>query len=102
MERPVQPQRADKHDGGEQSPHREIRRHRGVVGRRAPSELRQDDQSHERPPEEAVGNESGRGERIPFFPFHDAGDDLRCAAIAETHREDHAVELVETGVVKVE
>ena len=102
LQRTVQPQRADKHDGGEQSPHGEICGHRRVVGRGDPSQFREDDQCHERQPEEAIGNESGRGESVAFPPFHDAGDDLRGAAIANTHGQNHAVKFVETGIVQVQ
>ena len=38
---------------------------------------------------------------FPFLPFHDARDDLRGAAITDAHRQNHAVEFVETGVVQV-
>ena len=98
----VQAQRADKHDSSEHSPNGEIRGHRRLVGRRAPSQFRQDNQRHQRQPEEAVGNEGGGGEGIAFPPFHDAGDDLRGATVTNAHRQHHAVEFIEAGVVQVE
>ena len=97
----VDPQCANKHDGGEQSPHGEVGGHGRLIGGVDPPEFRQDDQGHERPPEETVGNESGGCERVPFLPFHDPGDDLRDPAITNTHCENHAVEFVETGIVQV-
>jgi len=102
LERAIEPQGADEHDGGEQSPHGQIRRHRCFVGGRAPSQFGQDDQSHQRPPEETVGKKSGGGESVSLFPFHDAGNDLGGTAITEAHGQDHGVEFVETGVVQVE
>jgi hypothetical protein len=97
----VQPQRAEKHDRGKESPHGEICGHRRVVGLRTPADFREDDQCHERQPEQAVRNERGCCESVAFPPFHDAGDDLRRAAITNTHRQNHAVEFVEAGVVQI-
>ena len=97
----MQAQRANKHHRGEQAPHRKVRRHRSVIGRRVPSQLRQNNERHQRQPEQAVGKKCGGGEGVALPPFHDAGDNLRRAAVANSHGQYHAVEFVEPGVVQV-
>ena len=101
LQRAVQPERADEHHGGEQSPHCQIRAHRNVI-RRHKTEFWQTDQGHERQPEETVGNEGGGGKSVALFPFHDARDHLRGAAVANAHRQNHAVEFKVAGIVQVE
>ena len=98
----IEPQCPDKHDQSEQSPHRKIRRHRGVVGGRAPTKFCQHNQRDERKPEQPVGNKSGGGKRVAFSPLHHARNDLRDTTVTNTHRQNHSVEFVKAGVVKIE
>ena len=98
----AQPQRAHEHDQREESPHGKIRRHRLLIRGRGDAPFGQNHQQNKRPPEKAVGKKSGRAESVSLFPFHDAGDNLCGPAVAKAHRQDHAVELIKTGVVQIE
>src|SRR5260370_41998232 len=74
LQRAVESQGADKHDGGKQTPHRKIRSHRGIVRCRAPSKFRQNDQRDEGKPEQTVGYESSSREPVILLALQESSN----------------------------
>ena len=82
-ERDVRAERAEEEDEREEAPDEQVRRHRDVIRLLGEPHLRQHHERDERQPEEAVGRERDRPERVLLLPLHEAGEDLREPAEAD-------------------
>src|SRR5260370_41217532 len=79
-----------------------MRRDSDAVGGCAPTEFCQNAQRNEGEPKRSEENKSSGGKRVAFPPSHHPGDNLRNTAVTNAHRQNHRVEFVKTGIVKVE
>ena len=95
-------QGAEEHKQREDAPHQQVPTHGKLIGGITQPQLRQQDQEDQADPEETVGGEGGQAEGVTLFEFQDAGDDLRQAAVSQTHGQDHGADRHEAGVVDVE
>ena len=93
---------ADEHKQSEDAPQKHIEAHGVSVGSgNAGCSKGIDPDENQRPPESAVGGESGAAESVAVLELKDAGNDLSKAAQGDAHGNDYDGEIQHAAVMQV-
>ena len=83
-------------------PHEEIRGHGHSVRCLPPSDSCENNQPHQREPEEAVGRKGGGPEGVVFLPFENPCDHLSDPSVKNPDGQDHCSQRDKSRIVQVQ